>query len=473
MRGAWRERREFTAAEVNEIRTLLDGFPYTRRASRRIAMARLRRLGLGIAAHPEARPSRRQFEELLSSGALKIDEAATATVQPQSANVFRVAVGVTGDPVPEAWSAFDQRFQWFGRAPQQLTSGSHLFVLAVGRWSSAVVGLYEAISAGAAKLPGSSNPERWPWAVGVRPLAAIPPPLAEQVEGQRGPQGGLPEKITDPDAQEKLYRAVAASAPPPGPTTVEQRVQEVEWRDVVPDVLEAIEDLGGAAHAPEIVARAVELAEWDEEELSARAWYTAVGAASHVEHVLGQVLLLEQGETGAVRQVHGRYSVTGKVAGRGFGVAYRPAADGEPAQEKLPTQLLDLSELDRATRHHMILQDRLARMLRERGIEPRSPGPGQPEFDLAFEHEGKRFVVEIKTSDPVARQQIRLGVGQVLEYRHLLAGERVEVEPVLLFEAEPPDPWKLIAERLGLRLLRADRMEQSLSALLSGDARPV
>lgn len=434
-------------------------------------MARLRRLGLGIAGHPEAQPTRQRFEHLLSVGALKVDEAAAATVQPQSANVFRVAVGVTGDPISETWSAFDQRFQWFGRPPQQLTSGSHLFVLAVDRWKSAVVGLYEAISAGAAKLPGSSNPERWPWAVGIRPLAAIPPPLAQRVEGQRGPQGGLPEKITDRDAQQRLYQAVAGSPPPPGPTTLEQRVQEAEWRGVAPDVLAAIESLGGAAGGPEIIARAVELAEWNDRELSARAWYTDVGAASHVEHVLGQVLLLEQGNRGAVRQVHGRYSLTGGVPGGGFGAKYRPAADGTPAHEELPPHLIDLSELDRATRRHMVLQDRLADALRERGIEPRSPDSWQPKFDLAFEHGDRRFVVEVKTTDPVDTQQARLGAGQVLEYRHLLAEEAGEIEPVLLFEAAPPDPWNSIAQHLGLMLLRADQLERSLTALLSEDTR--
>ena len=55
---AWeaKERQTFTPAEADEIRALLDGFPYSRRASRRIAMARLRRIGLGIASHPDATP---------------------------------------------------------------------------------------------------------------------------------------------------------------------------------------------------------------------------------------------------------------------------------------------------------------------------------------------------------------------------------------------------------------------------------
>jgi hypothetical protein len=463
----------FTPAEASEIRALLDGFPFQRRAERRVAMARLRRLGLRLAGHLEMQPTRGQFEELLDAGALKISKEAAATVQPlSSSNVFRVAVGVTGESIPETWSAFDQRYQWFGRGPRNVTSGSHLFVLAVDRWKSAVVGLFEAVSAGAAKLPDSPDPGRWPWAVGVRPLAAIPPPLAEQVEGQIGPQSGLPARITDPDVRERLYRAVAVSPPPPGPTTLEQRVQELEWRDVVPDVLEAVECLGGKARAPEIVARAVELGEWSVEELAARAWYTGGGVDSHVEHVLNQALLFDQGATGSLRQVHGVYSVTGSGNGAGFGVAYRRAAEESlPKEEELPANLVDLAELDRATKRHMDLQDRLADALSGRGIEPRSPAGRQPRFDLAFECNGKRFVVEVKSGNPVGAQQARLGAGQVLEYRHLLArAGSAEVEPVLLFELAPPDPWLALAEKVGLRLLRADRLEESLSALLSDQA---
>ena len=140
-------RTTFTVSEAAEIRGLLDELPGVRRAVQRMSLARLRRRGLGIAAYPEARPTRAQFEDLVSSGALKIDEngdAARAVIQPhRSGNIFRVAVGVTDDPVPETWSAFDYRYQWFTKPPRSVTSGAHLFVLAVGRWKSAVVGRRE------------------------------------------------------------------------------------------------------------------------------------------------------------------------------------------------------------------------------------------------------------------------------------------------------------------------------------------
>ena len=119
----------------------------------------------------------------------------------------------------------------------------------------------------------------------------------------------------------------------------------------------------------------------------------------------------------------------------------------------------------------MNLQDRLADALRRRGVEPRSPGSWQPQFDVAFEHAGERFVVEVKSGHPVSAQQVRLGAGQLLEYRHLLrntATASQEVHAVLLVEAEPPHPWAALVGGLGIRLLRADQLEESLSALLAG-----
>jgi hypothetical protein len=116
----------------------------------------------------------------------------------------------------------------------------------------------------------------------------------------------------------------------------------------------------------------------------------------------------------------------------------------------------------------MDLQDRLADVLRRRGVDPRSPGSWQPQFDLAFEHAGRCFVVEVKSGDPVSAQQVRLGAGQVLEYRHLLRDTvSQEVRAVVLIEGEPPPPWGAVAAAVGIQILRADRLEESLTALLS------
>jgi hypothetical protein len=460
----------FTPAEVEEIRGLLDGLEGRRMAERRIAMARLRHMGLAIAAHAGNSPTLKQFEALLAGGELKSDPGAVGHVQPKKiGDVFRVSVGVAEEPVGPDWNTFDHRFQWFGRSTRSLSSGAHLFVLAVGHpWRSAVVGLYEAISGFGSELPGSPNPERWPWAVGVRPLAAIPPPDGVRIEGLYGPQNGLPNKVDDPDDVQRLYEAIAASPPPPGPTTEEQRVQELEWPDVLPDVLEAVKSLGTAARKPVIISRAIEIGGWNEDELKARAWHTGNGEDSHIRFTLDRALLLRQGKGRELDQVHSVFTLNPEVVGTGFGAPYRPADEGSAAvAAEMPPHLADLAELDRATQRHMKLQDRLAEALGERGIEPLSPAPGQPQFDLAFEHGGRRFVVEVKSGDPVSLQQVRLGVGQVLEYGRLLGTGAAAVDAGLLLEAEPPFPWPRLAGELGVGLLRADDLHGSLDALLA------
>jgi hypothetical protein len=462
----------FSLAEAGEIRGLLDQLSSASKPARRVAVARLRRMGLEIASGTAASPTRAQFEQLVSSEQVEIDldgDVARASIQRQPlARVFKVSVGVTGESIPADWNAFDQRYQWFGKEPRQVTSGAHLFVLAVDRWKSAIVGLYEAVSSGAQKLPGSSNPDRWPWALGVRPLAAISPPEAGPVVGQTGPQNGLPAHIPDEETMARLYEAVAYSRPAPGPETPEQRVQELEWEDVLPDVLEAVASLGKNARGPEVVSRALELGGWSAEQLEARAWYTGSGVESHIELIVGRALRSVTVTKGLLDRTHGVYSLKDDATASGFGVAYRPAANDPPDAEELPKHLVDLTNLDRATRRHMELQDRLAKTLHDQGIEPLSPGSWQPQFDIAFEHEGKHFVVEVKSGDPVSPQQLRLGAGQLLEYRYLLQQAKTEtVQVALLIESEPPGPWGSVARSVGIELLQANKLEESLSAMLS------
>jgi hypothetical protein len=106
---------------------------------------------------------------------------------------------------------------------KDVAKGTHLFALAVDRWRSAVVGLYEAMSSGAERLPGSPDPERWPWALAVKPLSAISPPDAIRIDGFYGPQNGLPTVIPDEEILSTLYNAIADSPPPPGPRTSSRR----------------------------------------------------------------------------------------------------------------------------------------------------------------------------------------------------------------------------------------------------------
>jgi hypothetical protein len=335
-------------------------------------------------------------------------------------------VGVTGEPVDPGWSAFDQRYQWFGKPPRSVTSGAHLFVLAVDRWRSAVVGLYETVSAGAAKLSGSPNPERLPWALGVRPMAAIPPPAAVRVDGQTGPESGLPERVYDKSMWPSLYAAVASSPPPPGPTTLEQRIQELEPEDVVEDVLAAVSALGPRARGPEVIDLAIEMGDWSADELAARAWYTDSGTPFHVRHIVAAALQRAHVLTRTLDRPRGSgpYVLRGAPSSPGpLGVAYRPAAPTQPTEPDDAPHKVDLAALETATARHMALQD---------------------------------------------EQQVRLGVGQILEYCHRMRDATRPARPVLLLEGEPPDPWvALLDDDLGIAVIRSDRLSASIDALLS------
>lgn len=471
-------RRTFSAAEAEEVRGLLDELSEQRLPLRRVALARLRRIGFASGEDDADGLAAVDLDRLVQSGAISIDTndgSARARVQQHpSGRIFRVAVGVTGQPVDAAWSAFDRRYQWFGKAPKNVARGDHLFVLAVDRWRSAVVGLYEAVSAGAARLPDSPDPIRWPWAVGVRPLAAIPPPRAQRIEGQIAPHSGLPEQVYEASAWPLLYDAVSASPPPPGPRTLEQRIQELEWQDVSDDVLAAVRSLGSGAHRRrrEIVERAVELGGWTSDELDARAWYTGFGDPSHVRQIVATALEREYSFTRRLgRRTGGLYFVNEGVDTPAlFGVSYRRASSTDATVPDRAPHEVDLSELDAATARHMSLQDELADQLIGRGIKPRSPASWQPQFDLAFEHEGRHLVVEVKTGYPVSTQQVRLGVGQVLEYCHALRDGESSPQPVLLLEGEPPSPWPvLLRDELGICVIRADGIARSLDLLSANE----
>ena len=332
--------------------------------------------------------------------------------------------------------------------------------------------MYETVSAGADRLPDSPDPDRWPWAIGVRPLAAIPPPHAERIEGQIGPQSGLPERIYEEEDRRRLYAAVVNSPPAPGPRNLEQRVQELEPEDVADDILLAIAELASGAKRPAVLRRAIEIGAWTDEELSARAWYTGSGTRSHIEQILGRALDREHVMTRRVTRSRGSspFALAPNIE-LPLGSPYRLSRDREAEIDEEYKHLVDIAALEKATVRHMVLQDRLADELRRHGVEPRSPNSLEPPYDLAFEHDGTIFVVEAKTGRPATSPQVRIGAGQVLEYRHRIAtGRRIDVAdvcPVLLLETPPPEPWDTLSGELGIAVVSADDLAGSLSRVIA------
>ncbi|MFZ5895561.1 MAG: hypothetical protein ACOY0T_31175 [Myxococcota bacterium] len=125
-----------------------------------------------------------------------------------------------------------------------------------------------------------------------------------------------------------------------------------------------------------------------------------------------------------------------------------------PASEARQPFDVDPDKVDRGNQAHASTQDALADFLRARGITPLAPQEGDPKFDLAWKTGGVTFVAEVKSTTVANReQQLRLGLGQVLRYRYLLAAGGEEVRAVLVAEKEPTDSsWLGMCDDLGVVL---------------------
>jgi hypothetical protein len=121
------------------------------------------------------------------------------------------------------------------------------------------------------------------------------------------------------------------------------------------------------------------------------------------------------------------------------GAAYVHANEDVSSTAGEPFEV-DPDERDRSTRAHNRTQNSLADILVRSGRDPRSP-VGQPDFDLAWdEDENTTVVVEVKSVTAAnAERQLRLGLGQVLRYRHQLASAGKVVRAVLALSDAPSD----------------------------------
>ncbi|MBU3862882.1 hypothetical protein KN815_01795 [Streptomyces sp. 4503] len=136
------------------------------------------------------------------------------------------------------------------------------------------------------------------------------------------------------------------------------------------------------------------------------------------------------------------------------GCEYRVADDTvEPAAATPGPVNADLAT--RNLRAHRRLQNDLAAAARERGMTVLSPGAADPDFDLAWRKGADDLAVcEVKslTRTNEARQ-MRLGVGQLLDYHDLLRTRTSNVRAVLWVEHEPSDArWLGICHRVGIEL---------------------
>jgi hypothetical protein len=99
------------------------------------------------------------------------------------------------------------------------------------------------------------------------------------------------------------------------------------------------------------------------------------------------------------------------------------------------------------------------------GLTPLEPDSTMPPYDLAWYQQGVLFVAEVKSLTSVNEErQLRLGLGQVLRYVHLLRSRGLEpVQAVLVAEREPGDlTWLDTCSGLAVILTWPARFTESL-----------
>lgn len=136
-------------------------------------------------------------------------------------------------------------------------------------------------------------------------------------------------------------------------------------------------------------------------------------------------------------------------------VGYRRASETATATPRDPF-VIDPDVVDRGLVGHASTQNALAAAVESVGLEPLSPGPRDPDFDLAWiDRHGRCIVVEVKSLTRTNEsKQLRLGLGQVLDYADLLRADGREVYPVLAVEKEPVERrWERVCESVGVRLV--------------------
>jgi hypothetical protein len=137
-----------------------------------------------------------------------------------------------------------------------------------------------------------------------------------------------------------------------------------------------------------------------------------------------------------------------------LGVPFRSPPAPAPVSAAQPFDV-DPDAVDRGLQAHHLTLEALASWVRGQGWEPRLPAPGEPLYDLSWQDdEGGIHVAEVKsTTQDNGEKQLRLGLGQVLRYRHALAASGRKVQAWLVPE-EPvqDDTWGVMCAELGVRL---------------------
>jgi hypothetical protein len=127
---------------------------------------------------------------------------------------------------------------------------------------------------------------------------------------------------------------------------------------------------------------------------------------------------------------------------------------------------VDPSVVDRGRQGHARTQNLVAQQIRLAGLRPLVASPDDPQFDVAWDHDGCLHVCEVKSlTKSNEEQQLRLGLGQLLRYRHLLEQRGTAIRAVLAAERQPSDPsWEDVCLRYEVVLVWPDVLSTRLFA---------
>jgi hypothetical protein len=153
-----------------------------------------------------------------------------------------------------------------------------------------------------------------------------------------------------------------------------------------------------------------------------------------------------------LRRRAGHITVAGKVGDGILGGPLRPRRI--PRRSSGDVLKVDWDQIDAATAAHEETIRALIAHLRQDDVEVRGPWRGGPRFDAGWTRGRTVYIAEVKSLLGAHQdQQIRLGLGQLLDYEYRIPKALGHVVPVLVLERRPAsDHWAGLCASHGARL---------------------
>ena len=146
-------------------------------------------------------------------------------------------------------------------------------------------------------------------------------------------------------------------------------------------------------------------------------------------------------------------TINDKKIGGNLGEVYRIADVDTSVGERDPFSV-DPALVERGMHGHATTQNSLAEFPKHEQLLPLSPRFDEPNYDIAWKFKDEIWIAEVKSiTNANEEKQLRLGLGQVLRYCHLLKPRGI-VHGVLAIERAPSDTtWIELCEAHNIQLV--------------------